>query len=211
MTIPNLIGKYQNHANAVALRKAYSILSNSLKQLPLSMGCPAGDYDCAGTSFSDNEDIDGYQFSQMETGSMAKKIYLLTKNLKTQKICIGDSEKCFGETFNSYMYKYGDFFVQLADGMILANTDRSALRDFSIDINGLKGPNKPARDIFTFRFSGNGRLAPAGSKEYWGKDSSAQNLLYKECTTDYVNSLDRRTTFDSYCTARVLFNGKMDY
>ena len=47
MTIPTLMTKYQEHTLDVGRKKAYNIVKQALAMIPISKGCPAGDWECA--------------------------------------------------------------------------------------------------------------------------------------------------------------------
>ena len=99
LTIPSLISEYQKHTYVVGLKKAYSQLQNAMKMIPITQGCPAGDFDCAGWNEGGHYEnghwvntpvtnIDGQEFN----GSLGnKRTYLLSKQFKINKLCYTDS------------------------------------------------------------------------------------------------------------------------
>lgn len=48
LTIPSMMNSYKKQAKVVKLKKAYSQLSQAMKMIPISKGCPAADFECAG-------------------------------------------------------------------------------------------------------------------------------------------------------------------
>ena len=67
------------------LKKAYSQLQNAMKMIPITQGCPAGDYDCVGwNGWVKVTNIEGQEFN----GDIANKhTYLLSKQFKINKLC----------------------------------------------------------------------------------------------------------------------------
>ena len=219
LTVPNLLNKYTKHTYVVGLKKAYSQLQNAVKMIPITEGCSAGDYDCAGMFQDWNKvtNIDGMNFN----GNVAvKQLYLISKNLKTSDIILEyDDERCFDAA--------GDWTkllpcIILQDGMIFASYSEGNL---VVDVNGQKGPNKHGRDRFMFYLSYEtfnsygietgvfhhaGAVIPFGSQadanynkrpqDYW-KNSLACNL--ENVNKDAWSAVS--------CTGRVLEEDAMNY
>lgn len=125
MTIPTLMSKYKEQTYVTGLKKAYSQLQNAWRMIPLSEGCPAGDYACA---FGTTENI----------------LKIISNQFKLTKYCDKDdtSEDCkFKEIFRNAHYEHA-FITQ--DGMIFAGRYQT----IAVDTNGLKGPNKGGLDQF---------------------------------------------------------------
>ena len=216
LTIPNLISKYQKHTYVVGLKKAYSQLKNAVKMIPITQGCPAGDFDCAGwNEFGHYENghwvntpvtnIEGQEFG----GNLNnKRTYLLSKQFKINKLCYyGSTDEICEKIFNNYQRAVRSAFM-VNDLIIYINGS-----SFGIDINGFKGPNKVGRDQFSFEDYkvADGTVVPVGSKLY-ADTSGRPNYDYwrnnNNCTTANV---DKGYWEAVYCTGRVLEENAMNY
>ena len=202
LTIPNLISSYQKHTYVVGLKKAYSQLQNAMKMIPITQGCPAGDYDCVGwDDWGKVTNIDGQEFDgDLEN----KRLYLLSKQFKINKLCYDYSTEPECVKARDILDTSFALFIT-NDGMIYSS--------FGIDINGFKGPNKWGRDkfIFTTIQSYNrygipqGTVLPVGSKlladlhqnNYYGNYWRNTNW----CTTENAN---KGNHYAQFCTGRVL-------
>ena len=202
LTIPNLLNKYTKHTYVVGLKKAYSQLQHAMKMIPITEGCSAGDYDCAGVfqDWGKVTNIDGQDFGGNPN---KKRTYLLSKQFKTQDV----NAKC---PFQDYFYCFST-----NDGMTFSPYNGY---DVYVDINGIKGPNKVGRDQFGFHLANKdengikqGTVIPNGSKldatysgsndKYWKNNNM--------CTTERVNAFG--FNWASYCTGRVLEEDAMNY
>ncbi len=216
LTIPNLISSYQKHTYVVGLKKAYSQLQNAVKMIPITQGCPAGDFDCVGWNEEWNKatNIEGQEFNGKPTN---KKMYVLSKQFKINKLCYEDStdETCekirysFNSNLPSFITQDGTIYMQVFDSY---NT--------AVDINGFNGPNKFGRDRFTFYITtlegyrtDIDTVVPFGSRLY--ADLHWDDFYWKtnnNCTTEKVN---KDTGTDWYelgtCTGRVLEEDAMNY
>ena len=193
MTIPSLINKTNEQETVVAVKKAYSILSQAYLK-----------------TVAENGEISP-SLSKSDLGE------LFAKQLNAQKICGTSLDgDCFA-TDNDGMYKrfngsdYQSFNktagykMSLSDGMaitIWANGEyrdygdseplKNVLADIVVDVNGHKGPNAFGKDTFKFWVTKYGIL-PAGM-------SGDTERPFSTC----------RTAGDG-CTAWVVTNGNMDY
>ena len=226
LTIPSLISEYQKHTYVVGLKKAYSQLQNAVKMIPITQGCPAGDFDCAGWNegghyenghwVSDVTNIDGQEFN----GTIGnKRTYLLSKQFKINKLCYYDSTDEICKKIENNTYYYGGSSFITNDGMIISSGG-CCNYTYNIDVNGFKGPNKLGRDQFGFEITmqyaesrygiPQGTVVPCGSKlmadiyntpfYYW------KNNNY--CTTENANKESFKA---QYCTGRVLEEDAMNY
>ena len=207
LTVPNLLNKYTKHTYVVGLKKAYSQLQNAMKMIPITEGCSAGDYECAGM-FQDRGKATNIDEMDFGGNSDKKMIYLLSKQFKVKKFCLTYEEnEC---AFVSKASSNAGFITE--DGMQYTNSNSAW--DAYVDVNGEKGPNKVGRDIFLFTFAykdqngiQQGTVIPKGSKLdkiyyengafYWKDDN--------RCTTESVKD------YDLYCTGRVLEEDAMNY
>ena len=219
LTIPNLISSYQKHTYVVGLKKAYSQLQNAVKMIPITQGCPAGDYDCVGWNEEGHRDengqwvndvtnIDGQEFD----GQLTKKMtYLLSKQFKINKLCYYGStdESCEKLLNHFYNNKVSAAFIT-NDGMIFTSS--------GVDINGFKGPNKWGRDKFRLEVTNyyynlvpHGTVIPWGSKLHANSDPNRDTYWRSNptwCTTENANKGNR---YAEYCTGRVLEEDAMNY
>ena len=170
--------------------------------IPITQGCPAGDFDCVG--WYDNKNIEGQEFD----GNLDnKKTYLLSKQFKINKLCYYDStDEICKKIKHINTWGFHSAFIT-NDGMIFSSS--------GVDINGFKGPNKWGRDKFAFEISSpswkpyQGIILPYGSKLY--ADVIRQDLYWRnnnDCTTENVN---KGYTQAKYCTGRVLEEDAMNY
>ncbi len=202
LTIPNLLNKYTKHTYVVGLKKAYSQLQHAMKMIPITEGCSAGDYECAGM-FQDWGKVTNIDRQDFGGDPNKKNAYLLSKQFKVQKLCLNG--EC---NFNNMGNNVG-FITE--DGTFYSNSGWASY----VDINGKKGPNKIGRDIFIFQFANEtkngiyqGTLMPYGSKllasynnnnEYWKNSKYCQPKNH---------SWDDSS---GYCTGRVLEEDAMKY
>ena len=219
LTIPSLISEYQKHTYVVGLKKAYSQLQNAMKMIPITQGCPAGDYDCVGWNYEWGKvtNIEGQEFN----GYLGnKRTYLLSKQFKINKLCYyGSTDEICKKIENNLStakgtYYYGGSSFITNDGMIISSVGDTYT--YNIDVNGFKGPNKLGRDQFAFEIDSSswnsyqGIILPYGSKlhadiynypnYYW------RNNNY--CTTETANIGNWQA---EYCAGRVLEEDAMNY
>ena len=229
MTVPTLYTKYQKYTFVVGLKKAYATLQNAVKMIPLTEGCPAGDYVCAGL-LEDNgkaTDIDGKNFNG---DARVKKAYLLSKHMKVDKFCDGDygrgKSTCYrGETINDknrqiynilFYSPQAGFITQ--DGMIWVvswsdDSTSSASRASNgviVDVNGKKGPNIDGIDTFRFTIAGPevngvkaGTVMPSGSRQYLKYVYGTEQFNFTYCKPpEQITAL---------CTGKVLEENAINY
>ena len=226
LTVPSLISEYRKHSYVVGLKKAYSHLQNAVKMIPITEGCSAGDYDCAGLFQGGYQtitgewvgipvtNIDGIDF---KNNSGFKRAYLFSKQFKIKELC--HDSACLNNIPLTSMGFISDnaavFTTQ--DGMNIAFEQGSS---FGVDVNGTKGPNKVGRDVFYFDIAAEyrnginqGILMPSGSKTratYYNDD----NIYWrtnKKCSTENANKTGMWERTAKYCTGRVLEEDAMNY
>ncbi len=226
LTIPTLMNKYTKHTYVVGLKKAYSRLSNAMKMIPITEGCSAGDYDCAGMFdglsydkgvwINNGEaviDIDGQSFGGWV---YSKQVYLLSKQFKTVDFDLNvgnQNKKCeIIQKMMNYDSNVPCFYTQ--DGMIISSS-----HGILVDINGEKGPNKQGRDQFMFVVAPEtkngihqGTLLPSGSKALSDYDSNLYGGTWD--VGKYWSDGDGYCTAANpniNCTGRVLEEDAMNY
>ena len=233
MTIPTLISKYQKHTYVVGLKKAYSALQNAMKMIPISQGCPAGDYECA-KMFSEELNIDGKTL----TSKWATYMYVLSKQFKVAKLCMNSDQesngyeniwKCLGtkpykdivmdDGFPAGFVTEDGMIFMTSSGLYINNEDGTSADNVGpliVDVNGTKGPNKWGRDLFPFIITEQnikntpaGTVIPYGSKLHDDLDSYSQ--YWKDgnkCTAETIT----QNPWDGWsCTGRVLEEDAMNY
>ena len=209
MTVPTLYTKYQKYTYVVALKKAYATLQNAVKMIPLTEGCPAGDYVCAGL-LEDNgkaTDIDGKNFNG---DARVKKAYLLSNRGET----INDKNR---QIYNILFYSPQAGFIT-QDGMIWVvswsdDSTSSASRASNgviVDVNGKKGPNIDGIDTFRFTIAGPevngvkaGTVMPSGSRQYLKYVYGTEQFNFTYCKPpEQITAL---------CTGKVLEENAINY
>ena len=213
LTIPTLLNKYTKHTYVVGLKKAYAQLQHAVKMIPITEGCSAGDYDCAGVfqDWGKVTNIDGQDFGGNPN---KKRTYLLSKQIKNSGL------KKQIDVYNDTGYELNqsntvDEFFIANDGIIYGFHFTGEL--LYIDINGTKGPNKMGRDQFIFELASEtkngvqqGTILPSGSKLaatfYNVPNGDWRNT--NDCTTQNV---EKRQGGGVNCTGRVLEEDAMNY
>ncbi len=215
LTIPTLMSKYQKHVFATRLIKVYASVQQAFKMVPITEGCSAGDYDCAG--WNDANPIDNRTFKSKGE----KQLYLLSKNLKVAKFCFNNN----GTDCQASTYKYANSnntepSMVTADGASITSSQGAGI-DLKIDINGMAGPNESGRDLFYFRTasvmavnSNNGfvlapgLLVPFGAEMCKFKEESGQSVCsYSDMSRCKGGSNSERAN----CAEKVLQERAMNY
>lgn len=212
LTVPTLMQNADERANIVALKKAYSILSQAYTSAVQENGTP------------DNWNLIGMGDATglANLNTIMSKYLNVTKNCDTGSGCFAsvgyrDLNGIANQSLNA---DTGYSKLILADGTSLAlrqwtpdcswdwsgGSGNLALKSvcgyFSVDINGFKKPNQMGVDVFQFLFTKYG-LVPLGTP--------LQNSY------TYANYCNRTKTSGSgwyngsSCTAWVLYNDNMDY
>ena len=213
LTIPTLMNKYTKHTSVVGLKKAYAQLQHAMKMIPITEGCSAGDYDCAGMFQGEQQYINGQyvnipvtNIDGMDFGgnNASKQMYLISKQFKIQDICFrNESCKIKGYT--------GAPKFKTQDGSIF----EGGYSTIGVDINGDKGPNKMGRDIYTLMIANErrngieqGTVIPFGSKIFsiWAGNDSFYWKNNNSCSTENVNKWG-----NTFCAGRVLEENAMNY
>ena len=161
ITIPNLMQVWKKHEVEVGVKEAYSILANTLKMAQAEGD--GGISDMVETAFKLNSD-------QYDAYTYFTEKYLLPylKYTKTCNVSVSQAEcgiftdtilkeidgrqTSAGSLHSDYRYR-----VLLQNGMFLSVGNSRAGTGpitFHFDINGGKGPNKIAHDIFFFTIQG---------------------------------------------------------
>jgi len=203
LTIPAVVTKVTKDQYVVGLKKAY----NTLKAVERE-------------AIQEHGPIENWSWSTGGWGSDPTadfERYFLPR-FDVLKNCGATTEEgCFAEELtvlsgNSAGYSVntaGYYKIITSDGMSWAyGKDDSTYPLWSrgwfyVDVNGLKGPNRWGRDIFTFNvFPSNLGIKPEGSYDVDGVNQVSKNNIDANCNTSFSGS---------YCTAKVLSEGAMNY
>lgn len=204
ITIPVLISEYQERANIAQLKKVYSTLSEATK-LAVAENGPFSMWPKTIYSEEGSENPSKIRINPQ----------YIAKYLKLAKECGFESKGCFPSNaytringvaerdFESSNLGYGNSYykVILSDGTLVAlegyteHEDPPHLGEIFVDINGAKGPNVVARDVFLFWITEDG-IVPAGTER------NTLPLTRTNCTPNYHG-------YD--CTAWVIMKQNMEY
>jgi len=200
LTIPAVITKVTKDQYVVGLKKAY----NTLKAVERE-------------AIQEHGPMENWTWSTGDDPTADFEKYFLP-HFDVLKNCGATTEEgCFAEELtvlsgNSAGYSVntaGYYKIITSDGMSWAYGKTGSTTPlwsrgwFYVDVNGLKGPNRWGRDIFTFHvFPSNLGIKPDGSYYEDGKTPMLTSDVDSDCNT---------SSFGWYCAAKVLSEGKMDY
>ena len=152
LTIPNIVSNYQKQSTLSAFKKSYAVLNVALQNAIYEFGTP--------------DTWDGVLDNPLPTGETVNSRAFaehFKPYLKIEKDCDINVEKCwtkapknFSET--SVAYRYDNRYrpavaYKLMDGTNLYFSSALASDKYPfimVDINGNKGPNRYAHDVFVF-------------------------------------------------------------
>ena len=214
MTIPTLIADYQEKQTVTKLTDAYAIMSNAYALAMVEKGPISGwfpDYEPAGALEIDEETGEvTFDEKRMKNAEAFHDIF--GSYLKVVSRCKGNDQSCAKydniytlngtekKTDNKH-FSYSTLVngVTIRGGTINLPCNTTSCGDFSIDINGLKGPNTFGKDIFYFYMRSDG-IVPIG------KDGDPSRPF-----DDYCN-MDADNEYNGYgCAAWIIYNKNMDY
>ncbi len=190
LTVPTLINKTQNNENASRVKKAYSVLQNSIHKIALDEGYPQGDYSFVSDT---NSFFDAFE-----------------KSVSTMKRCKG-SNGCFVSSIHklnggsdsihantnavittdgiAYTFAYG--YGNKGEFGVLPEDLDKFLGRFWVDVNGDKKPQIIGKDLFAFVLIQGKGILPAG----YGNDGVNCN----KNSSGYA------------CSAKVIKEGEINY
>ena len=181
----------------VNFKKTYYSLSEAVRFMTVTNGCPSGNLTCMGINSTNNE----------------KFLTEIKKHLHSVKSCSQNQDGCGPKNYKQYIEPNNADIVDspfyTGDSMITADGVAWAFNgdEITVDITGNKPPNRAGRDIFTFIvvFPQSGKISiesilPIGSKQAFEYDGTA--TWENNC----VKNGD-----GLFCAGRVLEQGKMDY
>ncbi|MDR1327493.1 MAG: type II secretion system GspH family protein [Heliobacteriaceae bacterium] len=148
LTMPSLVANYQKHVTVTRLKKAYSLIWESVKLAVADHG-----------EISDWEGLEGYTLAGTE--AVAAKYF--EPYIKGLEYCnTGFDKKCGGALTGIFgrNYKMPDG-TQISFNMDAYTPDLiGEVLYYSVDINGPKPPNKQGNDVFSFTALMDGRVVP---------------------------------------------------
>ena len=198
MTIPTLINKTNEQKTVVAVKKAYSTVSQAYQKV-----------------IAENGEINVSELGNNDSEKTQKMGDMFAKHLSVAKNCgMSTDQDCFAN--GDYAYTNGDvitninndnnfYKIRLTNGMSVVirsynkltlgnNTSlENVIGDINIDINGDKGPNQLGKDYFNNFISQTGLIVPTGTPN----DNACHISLCHE--------------FGQGCSAWVIMKGNMDY
>jgi len=159
MTLSTVGASVQQRARMAEFRTAYAKLDSTLRNIMID---DSKIYYCYKTPSSDDKtnfklDIKGTVVSaenSEECQTLTSKFVQamgLTRTCSTNPIDEGCIPSNYPEAPEGFTKKYKEGHAYVLDNsMILFDNDGAWLKEFAIDINGRKGPNKWGQDIFPF-------------------------------------------------------------
>lgn len=168
ITVPSVMQNTQKKEHVAKLKKAHSVLSQSIYRISMKSGYPVGD-------FSDFEEYDFFRRFIAEVNT----IKVCEKN---QKGCFIDAKMKYLNGTDEANYS-NDFSCITADGItygirltkdnasycsssakgISSEDAEKCLGRFLVDLNGPKKPNRFGIDVFFFAIVDGKGIVPAGS------------------------------------------------
>lgn len=204
LTISNLVENYRERQTVVRLKQTYSILSQAFLHM-----------------VEENGTLDTWSDNSQE---FLKQEFL--KHLTVVKSC-NDNYWCFANSsglthnsgigFSSYTLNngvvigigtritnngeesWGHCFYKIASSQNKGSIHQGRCGSIQVDINGKKGPNKTAQDIFTFYLYADNIIplgAPIHTSSSWTEDFNRGCISERSLGT---------------CTAWIIYNENMDY
>jgi len=202
LTIPAVITKVTKGQYVTGLKKAY----NTLKTVEGKAREEYGDMESWDWTSGTNPtaDFEKYFLPHFDV--------LKNCGATTEKGCFADGiTELNGEStgqFNGTSY----YKIVTSDGMFWAYSKIYTVTplhwrgEFTVDVNGLKGPNRLGRDIFKFHvFPSNLGIKPYGSYYNDGTTPFSTSTVNANCNTSYSSSPGW------YCAAKVLSESAMNY
>ena len=199
LTVPNIISNYQKKVYVAQLQKAYSQLQ---QVFDLAMADDEVEY------LADTELLQSINVAFAAEEDQSAFSSKLSEYMKIQKVCQprdfsdgchsirytepdGCDDSNYGVALQVFSANGAIYFFDLMKSPH-AISDESCKRvkekggnvcayhssEFAIDINGVKGPNRRARDLFYFVIDDKGQVYPSGSISVYGRPSSENKCPY---------------------------------
>ncbi len=157
MTLSTIGASVQQRARLAEFRSAYSRMEAALKSVTIDEGRIFNCYECP--SATDKTDfglnMDG---GCTATGSQCKELKdVFVRAMGATRFCENNpiTEGCLPDNYPKATgcftnYGNGTHAYVLDNSMILFDNGGKYMREFAVDVNGRKGPNRWGQDIFTF-------------------------------------------------------------
>ena len=194
LTMPMLMNNYQKTQQLVALKKAYSQISEAIDKMMV------------------DENVEKFSETTLLNGSTADPKAFFKKYFRVTKFCaVDDYASCFPtatslDKSNSGNPGINKTCVIVKDGTsICAYTysDGAYAPWFVVDTNGLSKPNIAGRDVFTFTAYWDGSLDDLPPEQIMSGESTARDNRKISCET---------TIYGAGCLSKIIDDGwKMDY
>jgi len=201
LTLPSFLNNYNEHQTVVRLNDTYSVLTQAVKMMIAEHG-PLNEWTDESLEFFTNELVsklkavpeDCKNREQCSFHSYKReneKIYILDNGSAIIFRFRNDKRSCKTSVEGIFTGKGADVDVHY-----------NSCAGVSVDINGKKGPNTVAKDIFAFRVYTDGIL-PMGLPNNIGGGAWNDDFT-RSCFPGSVNS-------NETCTGWVIYNKNMDY
>ena len=197
LTIPAVVTKVTKDQYVVGLKKAY----NTLKAVEREARQEHGEME--------NWDWSGTSTQQFEKYFLSHFDILKNCGATTEKGCFAEGLTDLGGSYSSNFNSTSNYRIITSDGMSWAYSRTGITTPLYykgwlyIDVNGLKGPNRFGRDIFSFYvYPSNLGIKPYGSYYVDGVNPMPASLVDSSCNT---------SSNGSNCAAKVLTEGAMNY
>ena len=198
MTIPNLIANYQKRQTVTRLKKAFSIIQQTIKLSQEENGeVESWDTTLTGTTFFHTYIADFVKYQAEYTSAELKKQV-------SRKLLNGNSYT--GTTYNGANSAH---FTLLDGSMITMNLNNSSEGGLwvGIDVNGLSNPNQVGRDTFLFFFSseyGLRALGDQGTPSAWRYGTYSRSTVGPNGSKSNACS-SKKTGY--WCSALIIYDG----
>jgi len=205
MTIPTLIGKYQNQVLVTSLKKFYSEFSQVLQKTKVDTGCE--DSECMGFAGSLND-----EWIKWAT-DWANKYFKVTDFCHGTETCAYNIKYINGNTAETG-FPSSSFSFITNDGFIIkiAPSAGTGWKSVSVDVNGFKGPNQIGRDFHLFRISADGNIVPYYGTQYACYSGTCATHMDWKTNPNLCNPNSASSNASYGCTARVIESGwKIDF
>ena len=191
ITVPSILQTTQKQEFVTGLKRANSVLRQSMKLIEINNGYAPGDY-----SFLKNDKKFSDEFA---------KVANIIKRCENGRDCLGDDHllkyyylngNSAGDAFTSAEWLVSQdgmtyFYANNWSNFGISNEDfDNYIANISVDVNGDKKPNKAGMDIFLFYVIDGKGIVPAG------------NYQTNDCS---------RNGLGGSCAAKVLKEGKISY
>jgi len=199
LTIPAVVTKVTKDQYVVGLKKAYSTLKAVEREAIQKYG-PMENWTWSTEAGQPTADFEKYFLPHFDVLKNCRATYYEKGCFAAEGLTRldGSPQGSFdGAAYYRIVTSDGMAWVYWRDG---ETTRRGS---FLVDVNGLKGPNRFGRDIFQFTvFSSNLGIKPSGSYQNNGITPFPTSTVDSNCNTSSAGS---------YCAAKVLTEGAMNY